>query len=173
MRFFRNGPAACVLAAAVVVAAPGAALAQAETILSCRLSVDDGEAVSPPTTLFLRVSPETYEDFRDGAWGRNFCGPHGGGEAPPVECFINRGAFRVDWTWTSNVGKLERHVLLDLRSGALTDSDHNGLERKGVCRPAPDPSAQSEAKQSPAKSATNPFPAKSPAQSPAKPPAHP
>jgi hypothetical protein len=160
MRFFRNGPAAWVLAAAVVVAAPGAALAQADTILSCQLSVDDGAPANPPANLFLRVSPGVYEDFRDGAWGRNFCGPHGGGEAPDAQCYINQGAFRVDWVWKSNIGKLERHVLLDLQSGELTDSDHNGLERKGVCKPAPDPSAQSPAK----------APAQSPAQSPAKPP---
>jgi hypothetical protein len=171
MRFFRNGPAAWVLAAAVVTAAPGAALAQAETILSCQLSVDDGEPVSPPATVFLRVSSDTFEDFRDGAWGRNFCGPHGGVEAPDAACFINQGAFRVDWVWKSNVGKLERHVLLDLRSGQLTDSDHNGLERKGVCKPASDPSIQSPAKPSSAKlSPANPSQAN---QSPVKPPAHP
>jgi hypothetical protein len=159
MRFFRNGPATWVFAAAVIVAAPGAASAQAETILSCQLSVDDGEPANPPAALLLRVSPDTYEDFRDGAWGRNFCGPHGGGEAPDARCYINQGAFRVDWVWKSNIGMLERHVLLDLRSGELTDSDHNGLERKGVCKPAPDPSAQSLAK--------------APAQSPAKPAVHP
>jgi hypothetical protein len=181
MRVFRNGPAAWVLAAAVVVAAPGAALAQAETILSCQLSVDDGTPVSPPATLFLRVSPGTYEDFRDGDWGRNFCGPHGGGEAPDAECFINQGAFRVDWVWKSNVGKLERHVLLDLRSGELTDSDHNGLERKGVCKPASDPSVQSSATQSSAKLSPAKLSPASPSTanqsqinaSPVKPPAHP
>jgi hypothetical protein len=163
MRFFRKGPAAWMLAAAAVMAVPGAAVAQAETILSCQLSVDDGEPVSPPTTLFLRVSPGVYEDFRDGAWGRNFCGPHGGGEAPDAECFIHQGAFRVDWVWKSNVGKLERHVLLDLQSGELTDSDHNGLERKGVCRPAPDPSAHALVQS----------PTKPPAAPAAKPPTQP
>ena len=151
MRFFRNGPAAWAVAAAVS-ALPAAASAQAETILSCQLSVDEGEPVKPPTTLFLRVEPGVpgasgvYEDFRDGTWGRNFCGPHGGGEAPDAACFIHQGAFRVDWVWQSNVGKLERHVLLNLQSGELTDSDHNGLERKGVCTPAPDPSVKPAAK---------------------------
>jgi len=180
MRFFRNGPAAWTLAAAVVMAAPGVALAQAETILSCRLSVDDGEPAKPPVTLFLRVSPDTYEDFRDGVWGRNFCGPHGGGEAPDAQCFINQGAFRIDWVWKSNVGKLERHVLLDLQSGELTDSDHNGLERKGVCKPAPDPSAHPASSQSASnpsassQSASNPSASNSsPAKPPAKTPAHP
>jgi hypothetical protein len=135
-----------------VSALPAAAMAQADAILSCQLSVDEGEPAKPPTTLFLRVAPGgpgvagVYEDFRDGAWGRNFCGPHGGGEAPDAECFIHQGAFRVDWVWKSNVGKLERHVLLNLQSGDLTDSDHNGLERKGVCTPAPDPSAKPAAK---------------------------
>jgi hypothetical protein len=171
MRFFRNGPAAWVIAAAVVAAVPGVASAQAETILSCQLSVDEGEPANPPTTLFLRVSPDSYEDFRDGAWGRNFCGPHGGGEAPDAKCFINRGAFRVDWVWTSNVGKLERHVLLDLQSGQLSDSDHNGLERKGVCKPASDPSAKSPAK--PATQTAAETAAQNAAQNAAKPPPHP
>lgn len=156
MRVLRNGPAIWALAAAVL-AVPAAASAQVETILSCQLSVENGEPVHPPTTLFLRVSPGTYEDFRDGAWGRNFCGAHGGGDAPDAECFVNRGAFRVDWVWKTYIAKLERHVLLDLRTGELTDSDQNGLERKGVCKPAPDPSVQT--------------PAKAPAQTPGKPPA--
>lgn len=164
--------------AVAVTAAPGVALAQAETILSCQLSVDEGNPVNPPTTLFLRVSPDTYEDFRDGAWGRNFCGPHGGGIAPDADCFINQGAFRVDWVWKSNVGKLERHVLLDLGSGELTDSDHNGVERKGVCKPAPDPSTQNaaQAAQNPVpKLAPKPAPTSAPssAPDPAKPPAQP
>jgi hypothetical protein len=177
MRFFRNGPAAWVFAAAVA-AAPGVAVAQAETILSCQLSVDEGEPAKPPTTLFLRVSPDTYEAFRDGAWGRNFCGPHTG-EAPDAKCFINQGALQIDWVWKTYIAKLERHVLLDLRTGQLTDSDQNGLERKGVCKPASDPAAQSPAKpaaQSPAKpAAQNPVQnsAQSPAQSAAKPPPHP
>jgi hypothetical protein len=58
---------------------------------------------------------------------------------------IQQGAFRADWVWRSNVGKLERHVLLDLSTGELTDRDHNGLEKKGVCRPAPDPTIKKPA----------------------------
>lgn len=145
MRFFRNGAATWALAAAVL-AAPAATSAQTEAILSCQLSLDNGERATPPTTLFLRVSPDTYEDFRDGAWGRNFCGAHAGGDAPDARCYINRGAFRVDWVWKTYIAKLERHVLLDLQTGELTDSDQNGLERKGICKPAPDPSVSAPAK---------------------------
>jgi hypothetical protein len=141
MRLFRNGSAAWTIVA-LILAAPASALAQSASILSCVLSVDDGEKAEPPTTLVLKVSPGEFEDFKDGTWGRNLCGPHGGGQAPDVVCQIYNGAFRADWVWRSNVGVLERHVLLDLATGELTDRDHNGLEKKGVCRPAPDPTAQ-------------------------------
>jgi hypothetical protein len=139
MQLFRIRAAALVLAAAI--AAPGLACAQSASVLSCRLSVDDGEPANPPSTLVVRVASNEYEDFRDGAWGRNLCGSHGGGEAPDVQCMIRDGHFQADWTWNSNIGRLERHVLLNLATGELTDSDHNGLEKKGVCRPASDPSA--------------------------------
>ena len=170
MRVFLNGPAPWALATAILFV-PAVASAQAETILSCQLSVDDGESANSPTTLFLRVSPDTYEDFRDGAWGRNFCGAHGGGDAPDAKCFINQGTFRVDWVWKNYIAKLERHVLLDLQTGELTDSDQNGLERKGVCKPAPDPSAQSPAK--PATQTATQTAAQNSAQTAAKPPPHP
>jgi hypothetical protein len=124
----------------MMLAAPATCFAQSVSFLSCSLSVDDGAAANPPSTLLLKVSTAEYEDFKDGAWGRNLCGPHGGGQAPDVVCQIYDGAFRVDWVWRSNVGVLERHVLLDLKTGELIDRDHNGLEKKGVCRPTPDPS---------------------------------
>lgn len=138
MRLFPNSLAIFAVAAAVGLA-PGSALAQ--TFLACQLSVDDGARVDPPSTLILRVSPDEFSDFRDGAWGRNLCGAHGGGEAPDVQCAIRDHHFQADWVWDSNVGKLERHVLLNLNTGELTDRDHNGLERKGVCRPTSEPSA--------------------------------
>lgn len=144
MRFFRNRWSALAVAAAAI-AAPGLACAQAAaqaaTVLSCQLSVDDGAPASPPATLIVRVAPDEYADFSDGAWGRNLCGAHGGGEAPDVKCAIRDHAFVADWTWDSNIGRLERHVLLNLDTGQLTDRDHNGLEKKGVCRPAGDPAA--------------------------------
>lgn len=128
---------------AAAIAAPGLASAQAAAqsaaVLSCRLSVDDGAKADPPSTLIVRVSPEEYTDFKDGGWGRNLCGAHGGGEAPDVTCMIHEGHFQADWIWNSNIGRLERHVLLNLATGELTDRDHNGLEKKGVCRPASDP----------------------------------
>lgn len=139
MRFFPTGPAALGVAAALL-AAPAASFAQSASFLSCSLSVDDGAPASPPSTLVLKVSSSEYEDFKDGDWGRNLCGSHGG-QAPDVVCQVYDGAFRVDWVWRSNVGVLERHVRLDLKTGELTDRDHNGLERKGVCRPTPEPSS--------------------------------
>jgi hypothetical protein len=107
-------------------------------IMACKLSIEDGVKVDPPTTLIVRVSADEYTAFKDGAWGRNYCGWHGG-EAPTVLCGVREGAFTADWSWDTSIGHLERHIVLKLSTGALTDRDHNGLEQKGVCAPAPDP----------------------------------
>lgn len=138
MRSHRN----TVVAAGFVLAlgaAPALAEAQAATVLSCKLTIEDGVRANPPSTVFVRIGADEFSDFADGVWGRNFCGAHGGGQAPEVVCQIHQGDFRADWAWRSNVGRLERHIVLDLRTGQFTDRDHNGLERKGTCTPSAEP----------------------------------
>lgn len=134
MGVFRNHLAVAVLLGALLSAGPSAQAA----VLTCKLSVDDGQRVSPPVDMTIRVSPDEYVRWTDGGWTRNQCGAHGGA-APDVLCAVHDGHFQADFAWESNVGRLERHVVLNLANGDLVVRDHNGLEQKGVCLPGAEP----------------------------------
>jgi hypothetical protein len=125
-------------AAAALAVACGASAAGAAQILACKLSIDDGQRQSPPDEMTISVAPDAFLKWTDTGWSRNQCGNHGG-IAPDVACSIHDGHFQADFAWESNIGRLERHVVLNLTSGELIVHDHNGLEQKGVCRPAPEP----------------------------------
>jgi hypothetical protein len=134
------GPA---LGVATALAMGLAILCVAETagaaqILACKLSIDDGQRQSPPSDMTISVAPDEWLKWTDTGWTRNQCGNHGG-VAPDVACSIHDGHFQADFDWESNIGRLERHVVLNLTSGELIVRNHNGLEQKGVCRPAPAP----------------------------------
>jgi hypothetical protein len=137
MERLRTRSIACGAALLLAVTLVGGG-AEAAQVMACKLTIDDGQAVKPPSDLILRLSATELNDWTETGWGRNQCGPHGG-IAPDVICEIHDGHFQADFLWQSNIGLLERHVVLNLTSGEFSERDHNGLEKKGICRPAPEP----------------------------------